>query len=102
MKKAADPMNNWQIDILKDQNDTAAWNELNAPDPAENAMKAAAKKLDESAEHLFTGGILIMSAARAVEGLPMEDRILSFIESIDNIRMDLKALAEKYKRGERD
>lgn len=95
-------MNNWQLDIIRDGISSAAWDEINAPDPAEKAMKAAAAEMKKAVDLLNKAAVSLVAAAREVNGFPMEDRILSFPDQIDDLRIDLAALVKKYESGERD
>lgn len=95
-------MNNWQIQSVKDQIDFIAWSLLNASDPAEQLLKQASVKLNETAGFLNISTDRLLEASEILKGTPMQDKLLSFINSIEDIESDLRALKNKYERGERD
>lgn len=95
-------MNNWQIQSVKDQIDYIAWSLLNASDPAEQLLKQASVKLNETAGFLNISTDRLLEASEILKGTPMQDKLLSFINSIEDIESDLRALKNKYERGERE
>ena len=95
-------MNDWQIQSVKDQIDYVAWSLLNASDPAEQLLKQASVKLNETAGFLNISTDRLLEASEILKGTPMQDKLLSFINSIEDIESDLRALKNKYERGERE
>lgn len=95
-------MNNWQLQSVKDQIDFVAWSLLNASDPAEQLLKQASVKLNETAGFLNISTDRLLEASEILKGTPMQDKLLSFINSIEDIESDLRALKNKYERGERE
>lgn len=95
-------MNNWQIQSVKDQIDFIAWSLLNASDPAEQLLKQASVKLNETAGFLNISTDRLLEASEILKGTPMQDKLMSFINSIEDIESDLRALKNKYERGERE
>ena len=91
-----------ELDMLNDRISSSAWNEINAPDPADKSMKAAAAEMKKAVDLLNKAAVSLVAAAREVNGFPMEDRILSFSDQTDDLRVDLAALMKKYERGERE
>ena len=95
-------MNNWQIQSVKDQIDFIAWSLLNASDPAEQLLKQASVKLNETAGFLNISTDRLLEASEILKGTPMHDKLLSFINSIEDIEFCIRALKNKYERGERE
>lgn len=95
-------MNNWQLDILKDQADTKAWNELNAPDPNEKQLKAAAVSLFEAVAFLQIAESRLADAMAELFDTPIEYKIGSFLDSLQESRIDLQEMAKKFQKGERE
>ena len=95
-------MNNWQLQSVQDQINCLAWAMLNASDPAEQLLKQASVKLNETAGFLNISTDRLLEASEILKGTPMQDKLLSFINSIEDIESDLRALKNKYERGERE
>lgn len=94
-------MTNWQLEALNDQITTAAWNRLNAPDPAEQALKAAAVSIGEASSFLDICTDRLMEAAEDLKGTPMQDKVLSFVDQLEEIDGFMRAMKKAYERGER-
>ena len=95
-------MTNWQLESLNDQVTTAAWNRLNAPDPAEKQLKQAAASITEALGFLDICTDRLMDAAEALNGTPMQDKVLSFVGEIENTEGFIRKIKQKYERGERE
>ena len=94
-------MNNWQLDVLREQMDTKAWDELNAPDPCEKQMKASARSLIEASQFISMAESRLADGMAEVFDTPMELKIGSLLDALQDLRCDIFLLAEKYRRGER-
>lgn len=67
-------MRDWQLDLMREQADAAAWENMNRTDP----RKEAAALLLAKARDLLTDAYdALLQAAGTVEGTPAEDRIMS-------------------------
>ena len=95
-------MNDWQIQSVKDQIDYVAWSLLNASDPAEQFLKQASVKLNETAGFLNISSDRLLEASEILKGTPMQDKLLSIVSSIEDIETHIRALKNKYERGERE
>ena len=80
---------------------TREWEELNAPDPATNELKAAAELMSEALELVDKGAIKIMEAQSELENYPMSDVVGSFYDQLLDFENQLRSLKEKYERGDR-
>lgn len=95
-------MTNWQLESLNDQITTAAWNRLNAPDPAAQQLKQAAESINEAIGFLGISEDRLIEAAEALKGTPMQDKVLSFVDSLENLEGFIRQTKQKYERGERE
>ena len=95
-------MNGWQLDIIRDQMDTEAWEKLNQPDPCDRQMRLSAVSITQAAQFIMTAENKLADAMVEVFDTPMESRIGSFLDALQDLRCDLFTLADKYGRGERD
>ena len=95
-------MNAWQLDVVRDQMDTEAWNKLNAPDPYEKNLKEAAVDLRSAEIMLDSCMNYIASALTSLNETPMEAKVGSYYDQIENIWWGLKQMSEKYGKGERE
>ena len=95
-------MTGLEVQAMKEAEDARIWEELNTPDPAEKPMKEAAVDL-KSAEILLDSCMNYLgSAIASLNGTPMEAKVGSYLDDIEKIWWDIKRLAEKYERGERE
>ena len=92
----------WQLDLMKDQMDTEAWNELNAPDPNEDQLKAAGAEVGTACKLMACAEDYIVNALdRLCDDDSVQAKLGSFLEQLEDLRHDLSALGSKYERGER-
>ena len=78
------------------------WERLNEPDPFESQMKNASVGMKDSARLIGTAEDRLASAIRYLRNTPMEDRVISILNGIEDLCDELKQLAYKYERGERE
>ena len=90
------------VDAMWEADAAAEWERLNEPDPCEKQMEAASVSIREAVQFLTSAEIRLADAMAEVFDTPMEYRIGSFLDSIEDIECDLKSLAEKYGKGERE
>lgn len=95
-------MTDWQLDLMKEQSDARAWDEQNAPDPCENALKNAAVGIREAEGHLSTAVEMVNDAAAFLNDTPMQAKVLSLMDQIEEIGCDLRAMYQKYEKGVRE
>ena len=95
-------MNAWQLEAMKDQMDTKAWNELNAPDPCERQLKTCSVSLINATMILSSVESQLADAMAEVFDTPMEAKIGSYLDEVENIRYYIKSLAETYGKGVRE
>ena len=95
-------MKDWQIDAMIGNYDMKLWAEQNAPDPLEDTLLvasvglfAAIQNMDKAIEHL-------MFVKDDLRGTPMEDKIVSFVDEIENTKVALKGLYDKFSTGRRE
>jgi hypothetical protein len=95
-------MNNWQVQAMWEADAAAAWEALNAPDPAERQMNEAAESLQSALDNIDCGLDWIADAVSKLEETPMADKVQSFLDDFENLANGLKALKDHYERGERE
>lgn len=94
-------MTGWEVQAMKEAEDARIWEELNAPDPYEKQMHEAAREMLHAVEQISKAEDFLVEAAEKVSGEPMEDRILSLLESLEDLECCIKFQQEKYERGDR-
>ena len=92
----------WQLDAMWQAEAAAEWERLNEPDPAEKQMKEAAKHISEGLSEIDSGLDKISEAVSALYDTPMADKVQSFLDSIEDLAVDLGLLKNHYERGERE
>lgn len=95
-------MNAWQLDLMKEQEDSREWERLNEPDPCEKALKNASVGILEAERHLDDAVDKMNDSAAFLKDTPMEAKILSLMEQIDDLSCDLRAMYKKYEKGVRE
>ena len=95
-------VNNWQLDLMRDQADSKAWDELNAPDPCAGALKNASVGLREAEGFLSIATDRMNDSAAFLNDTPMQAKILSLMDQIEEIGCDLRAMYGKYEKGVRE
>ena len=107
-------MNAWQLDVMKDQMDTEAWNALNAPDPNEDQLKSAGAEVGTACKLMACAEVgtacklmacaedyIINALDRLYDDDSVQAKLGSFLEQLEDLRHDLSALGSKYERGEK-
>ena len=95
-------MTDWQLDLMKEQSDARAWDEENAPDPCENALKNASVGIREAEGFLSVAVDRVNDAAAFLNDTPMQAKVLSLMDQIEEIGCDLRAMYQKYEKGVRE
>lgn len=95
-------MTGWEVQALKEAEDARIWEELNAPDQYEKVLKDAATDLEKAVAELRVVLDRLEDASAVLSETPMQAKIDSFIDSIDDIKYDLWAIQMHWERGERE
>ena len=95
-------MKDWQLDVIRDQMDTEAWRKLNEPDPCEKQLKTASVSIQEATYYIGLAVTRLADAMVEVFETPMETKIGSFTDQLEDMKCDLNILAKAYGRGERE
>jgi hypothetical protein len=95
-------MNGWQLQAMWEADAAAAWEALNAPDPAERQMKEAADSLDVALNKINDGIDWVADAVSKLKETPMEYKVVSFMEDFEKLVNGLEDLKDHYERGERE
>lgn len=93
----------WQLDLMWEGESARIWEEQNAPDPYETQMKNAAIDMKCACGDTGISKAIyyLMDAQEELKGTPMEDKVGSLIEVLEDIECDIRSLAEKYGKGKR-
>ena len=95
-------MTGWEVQALKEAEDARIWEELNAPDPYEKQMRDAAIEMRQAYDQINKAEDFLMEAVAAVSETPMEDKVYSLLEALEDLNCDIKMLQEKYRTGGRE
>lgn len=95
-------MTGWEVQALKEAEDARIWEELNAPDPYEKVLKNAATDLDKAVTEIRIVVDRLSDASSVLCETPMQAKIDSFIDSIEDIKYDLWSIKLRWERGERE
>lgn len=95
-------MTGWEVQALKEAEDARIWEELNAPDPYEKQMRDAALEMRLAIEQVGKAEDYLADAIASVSGTPMEYRVASLLDSLEDLEYSIKVLQEKYGKGERE
>ena len=95
-------MTGWQVQAMWEADAGAAWEALNAPDPAERQMKEAALEIEKGLKMINDGLYALADAMISLADTPMQYKVGFYMEGIESFVSDLCILKEHYKRGERE
>lgn len=95
-------MENATLDYMVEQAAAQEWERITAPDPYEKQMKDAALEMRLTDEMLDKATDYLADAVEALKDTPMEDRVASFLNTLEDLRIDLGMLEKKYERGRRE
>ena len=95
-------MTGWEVQALKEAEDARIWEELNAPDPYEKQMRDAALEMKQAIDQIDKAENFLVDAIAALDETPMEDKVNSLLEALEDLNCDINMLQEKYGKGERE
>ena len=95
-------LSGWQIDEMVARDADALWERLNAPDPFEDQLRAAAKQLEKAAVALNTCTDRIIDAGCELDETPMREVVDSLCDNLEQYRVELNRLIRMYERGVRE
>lgn len=95
-------MNGWQIEAMIGQECAEAWERLNAPDPDAIRLAAAGKELLTGCSLIDVAEDYLVYAMDRLTDTPMEAKIGSFLDQLQDLRCDIKSLANTYAKGVRE
>lgn len=95
-------MTGMEVQAMWEAETAALWEELNKPDPAEKYLEEAAESLKTAAQEADKAVDSVMEAAAALSGWPMQYKLDSIAEALDDLRAEISELAKTYERGERE
>ena len=95
-------MNNWQIGLMAEQEAAKEWERQNADDPLKEELQNAAKNMTGAIHHLMLATDAAAEAVAALKGTPEEDKVQSFVDELEDITSDIRAIQENFARGWRE
>ena len=81
-------MKDWQLDLMREQADAEAWENMHRTDPRK---EAAALLLSKARDLLSDVYDALAEAAEIVEGLPVTDRYMSLAMDVDELSENILA-----------
>lgn len=87
-------MNAWQVDEMWETESGRLWEELNAPDPNQGRYEAAKIYTGFALDLLNKAVDGLIQAAYEVEGLPLENKILSLVTDLEDRGICIAQLGE--------
>lgn len=78
------------------------WEEITAPDQYAVQMMNASKGVGLAAKSLMDAVEYLGKAAKILQDTPMEDRILSLANTVEDIGYDLRAMRDRFREGVRE
>lgn len=95
-------MNAWQIEAMIGKECADEWARLNAPDPFAIQLAAAGKEIMDCVSLMNSAEDYLYHAMEKVAGTPMEYKIGSFLDQVEDLRCDIKTLGNTYSKGVRE
>lgn len=81
-------MSAWQVDEMLETESGRLWEQMNAVDPNEERYKDADIYLQNAKDIISKAVDYIIKASECVRGLPMEDKILSIANDVEELGVD--------------
>ena len=95
-------MNGWQVQAMYERDTEALWERLTEPDPAADQMITASVSMAEGCEFLNIATDRLFDAVHELDETPMGDEVASMANEIEDLRIRLRMLADKYRKGVRE
>lgn len=95
-------MNAWQIEAMIGRECAEAWEKLNAPDPYAIPLAAAGKELLTGVSLVEVAEDYLVYAMDRLKDSPMEAKIGSLLDQLQDLRCDIKTLGNTYAKGVRE
>ena len=95
-------MNGWQdVDAMWEADTAALWERLNEPDPAEGYLKSAAVSMGQAIDLIDKAEDQLAEAISELSYADLEDKVSSMLDTLMDLKIDIRILKEKYERGDR-
>lgn len=95
-------MMGWQIDLMVERQSEELWARMNAPDPDEDLMKDAAKRINCGLDSIDNGLDWLADAVSVLNGTPMADRVQGVLNELESLANTLEEIEHRYERGDRN
>ena len=90
----------WQLDLMKENEDARMWEEQNARSDAWDRMLDSVGYINVALEHLDKATSSLVSAKDQLDGLTAEYRLGSLIDEYENLVCEFKKIRQKFINGE--
>lgn len=80
----------------------SAWEQMNRPDPYEGVLKDAATDLEKAVALLRVVIDHLSDASVVLSDTPMQAKVDSFIDSMEDVKFDLWELETRWEGGRRE
>ena len=94
-------MNSWQVQAMKEAVDAQVWEEMNL-DPCEKQLRDASLEMRLAVEQIDKAENYLIDAVNALDGTPMMDKVGALLETLLDLKIDIRLMAEKYAKGVRE
>ena len=85
-----------ELDTMKEWQDAKLWEAQNNPSKDDVLYQKAEKSIGMAIENLYKAVDWLADAAFTVRGLPMEHKVVSLMDAIENFQIDLGAIKKKH------
>lgn len=90
------------VDAMWEADAAAEWERLNAPDQYSEILKEAAKEMPKAIKSLDAAIDNLSDVSAIYSETPMQAKVDSFIDSLEDILYGLMRMKERWERGERE
>ena len=95
-------MTGWEVQAAVEAENARIWEELNAPDPYDEVLRNASTGMKTAIDLIDKAENALCDAISELSNTPMEDRVAAFLDQLVDLKIDIRVLAEKYERGQRE
>ena len=92
----------WQAQAMWERNAERKWEELNAPDPLEDRLLQAGEDLSGCLRGMDAAIRDLCAAREELDDTPMGDRLLSLIDSMEDLCIGIRRLQAAFSSGRRE
>ena len=90
----------WQLDLMKQNEDARIWEEENAHSVAWDKMLDAVGFFNVAIDHMEKATESLIGARDAVDGVVSDYKVTSIVERLEDLTCELEALRRNFINGE--